>query len=160
MVRGIITICGWIGLGLGGIAAVLGLLHAVTSIGPTGSFGFGLVAFLNGALLIGLAQLIGEVQKLGRQLDPLHRIGQVLAPRYAAAVAAQSGQAAAAPAAAEQPPASLDEIITSPPANAQVYANGNFRVVLMSDGSVVAQTPDGVRSFGTLDEYKTSAGLA
>lgn len=171
----VIRAFGWVGIVVGAVALLLALLGLLLSLSPAiqsiASFPLAMTAILNGALLIGFAELIAgmetlntQVGRLSSQVEPLSRIGQALAARYsgaAAQVTAEAPAAAAAPPPAPEPRApDLDEVIANPPPAAQVYANGNLRVVLLPDGRVVAQTAEGTRDFPTLDAYKTYAGLA
>ena len=148
----ILMVLGWLGVAGGAAAALGALMPSLPVLGAPGQLGAGLVAILNGAMLVAFAQLVQGVQRLNRQLEPLAKIGAVLAPRYLAG-------ADVAPAPATDDSEALDTIVTNPPTNAQVYANGNFRVVLMSDGRVIAQTAEGTKSFANLDAYKKFAGL-
>jgi hypothetical protein len=144
---------GWLGV-VGGAVTIAGaLLPSLPFIGSPGGLGIGLVALLNGALVLAVASMARSLQQLNAQVEPLYRVGAALAPRYGA------GGDAAAPASAADNSAALDAIVLNPPENAQVYANGSFRVVLMSDGKVIAQTAEGTRSFDNLDAYRKFAGL-
>jgi hypothetical protein len=150
MVTIILQAFGWLGI-LGGIVALVGwLMPSLPLIGPVGSLALGMTGLLNGAMLLGFAQLIGAVTALVRQVEPLAKIGTALAPRYGVADGSAMG--------AEDTNA-LDAIVLNPPANAQVYANGSFRVVLMVDGRVIAQSAEGTKAFATLEDYKKFAGL-